>query len=485
MQIKDLKPALIWRYFDEITQVPRPSKKEQKIRAYLIETGKKLGLETKEDSIGNVLISKPATPGYESAPTVILQSHMDMVCEKNKDTRHDFNNDPIETVIDGEWVKARGTTLGADNGIGMAAALALLASDNLVHGKIEALFTVDEETGLTGANNIDPGFFSGSILLNLDSEDEAELFIGCAGGGDTMATFTYSPTLTPENFHYLRIEVDQLQGGHSGCDIHKGLGNANKIVNRFLWEAAKKYDIVLSSFDGGNLRNAIPREASAVIGVHRSAKEKIRVDLNLYTATIEAELGEIEPNIRFTMESVEEPPRCIDSKTTTALLNALYACPHGVIAMSRDMPGLVETSTNLASVKMTGENQIKVCTSQRSSVESSKKNIMNMVESVFTLAGAEISQGAGYPGWKPNLNSEILKTAIKAYEDLYHVTPAVKAIHAGLECGLFLSKYPHLDMISFGPTLRGVHSPDEKMHIPAVEKFWNHLAAIVNKIAKQ
>lgn len=485
MQIKDLKPALIWRYFDEITQVPRPSKKEQKIRAYLIETGKKLGLETKEDSIGNVLISKPATPGYESAPTVILQSHMDMVCEKNKDTRHDFDNDPIETVIDGEWVKARGTTLGADNGIGMAAALALLASDNLVHGKIEALFTVDEETGLTGANNIDPGFFSGSILLNLDSEDEAELFIGCAGGGDTMATFTYSPTLTPENFHYLRIEVDQLQGGHSGCDIHKGLGNANKIVNRFLWEAAKKYDIVLSSFDGGNLRNAIPREASAVIGVHRSAKEKIRVDLNLYTATIEAELGEIEPNIRFTMESVEEPPRCIDCKTTTALLNALYACPHGVIAMSRDMPGLVETSTNLASVKMTGENQIKVCTSQRSSVESSKKNIMNMVESVFTLAGAEISQGAGYPGWKPNLNSEILKTAIKAYEDLYHVTPAVKAIHAGLECGLFLSKYPHLDMISFGPTLRGVHSPDEKMHIPAVEKFWNHLAAIVNKIAKQ
>lgn len=485
MQIKDLKPALIWRYFDEITQVPRPSKKEQKIRAYLIETGKKLGLETKEDSIGNVLISKPATPGYESAPTVILQSHMDMVCEKNKDTRHDFDNDPIETVIDGEWVKARGTTLGADNGIGMAAALALLASDNLVHGKIEALFTVDEETGLTGANNIDPGFFSGSILLNLDSEDEAELFIGCAGGGDTMATFTYSPTLTPENFHYLRIEVDQLQGGHSGCDIHKGLGNANKIVNRFLWEAAKKYDIVLSSFDGGNLRNAIPREASAVIGVHRSAKEKIRVDLNLYTATIEAELGEIEPNIRFTMESVEEPPRCIDCKTTTALLNALYACPHGVIAMSRDMPELVETSTNLASVKMTGENQIKVCTSQRSSVESSKKNIMNMVESVFTLAGAEISQGAGYPGWKPNLNSEILKTAIKAYEDLYHVTPAVKAIHAGLECGLFLSKYPHLDMISFGPTLRGVHSPDEKMHIPAVEKFWNHLAAIVNKIAKQ
>lgn len=485
MQIKELKPELIWRYFDEITQVPRPSKKEGKIRAYLMETGSKLGLETKEDSIGNILISKPASPGYESAPTVILQAHMDMVCEKNKETQHDFDNDPIETIIDGEWVKARGTTLGADNGIGMAAALAILASDNLTHGKIEALFTVDEETGLTGANNIDPNFFTGTILLNLDSEDEAELFIGCAGGGDTMATLTYSPTLTPENYHYLHIEVGQLQGGHSGCDIHKGTGNANKILNRFLWETAKKYDIVLSSFDGGNLRNAIPREASAIIGVHQSVKEQVRADLNLYTAVIESELADIEPNIRITMTSVEEPTHCIDRKTTEALLNALYACPHGVIAMSRDMPGLVETSTNLASVKMIGENQIRVCTSQRSSVESSKKNIMNMVESVFTLAGAEVTHGDGYPGWKPNLNSNILKTAVEAYEELYQITPAVKAIHAGLECGLFLSKYPYLDMISLGPTLQGVHSPDEKMHIPAVEKFWNHLTMIIKKVAQQ
>ncbi len=484
MEVKDLKPELIWHYFDEITKVPRPSKKEGKIRAYLKAFAQEHGLEEKEDKTGNVLITKPATLGYEKAPVVILQSHMDMVCEKNNATQHDFENDPIETYIDGEWVRAKGTTLGADNGIGMAATLAVLASDNLQHGKIEALFTVDEETGLTGAYGMKPGFLSGDYLLNLDSEDEAEIYIGCAGGIDTTAIFTYKPTMTPSDYFFFRIEVGNLKGGHSGGDIHKGLGNANKILARFLCKSYKKYDMVLCSINGGNLRNAIPREASAIIGVQHSEKEKIRVDFNHFIATIESELGGIEPDMTLVMESEDKQGRCIDRQTTFALINSLNACPHGVIAMSRDIPGLVETSTNLASVKMAPEDKIVVTTSQRSSVESLKDEIACRVESVFSLAGAVVTHGDGYPGWKPNLDSCILKIAKEAYEELYRITPEVKAIHAGLECGLFLEKYPNLDMISFGPTLRGVHSPDERMHIPAVEKFWNHLVLILKKISE-
>ena len=485
MDVKDLKPELIWHYFDEITKVPRPSKKEGKIRAFLLDFAREHHLDAKEDVTGNIVISKAATQGFESSPGVILQSHMDMVCEKNSDVIHDFENDPIETYIDGEWVRARGTTLGADNGIGMAASLAVLASDNLQHGPLEALFTVDEETGLTGAFGMKEGFISGDYLLNLDSEDEAEIFIGCAGGIDTTSTFTYKPTMTPADYFYFRVSISNLQGGHSGSDINKGLGNANKILARFLCRCSKKYDMVLCHIEGGNLRNAIPREASAIIGVPKNEKEKIRVDLNLFHSIIEEELSAVEPNMKITMESEEHQDRCIDRQTTFALINALNACPHGVISMSRDIPGLVETSTNLASVKMVGEDQIVVATSQRSSVESLKQEIACRVESVFTLAGAVATHGEGYPGWKPNLKSEILNIAVAAYEELYHVTPEVKAVHAGLECGLFLTKYPHLDMISFGPTLRGVHSPDEKMHIPAVEKFWNHLVMILKKVSEK
>lgn len=485
MEIKDLKPALIWHFFDEITKIPRPSKKEGKIRKFLLDFAQKQNLVTKEDKIGNVIIIKPAAAGYESAPTVILQSHMDMVCEKNSGTVHDFENDPITTYIDGEWVKARGTTLGADNGIGMAASLAILADNSLTHGRIEALFTVDEETGLTGAFGMKEGFIEGDYLLNLDSEDEAEVFIGCAGGIDTTAVFAYKPTMTPTDYFYFRIEIKNLQGGHSGGDIHKGLGNANKILARFLWQCEKKYDLVLCRIDGGNLRNAIPREASAVIGVHQSDKEKVRVDLNIYLSIIEKELSVVEPHLEITMESESHHDRCIDRQTSFSLINALYACPHGVMAMSRDMPDLVETSTNLASVKMTEDDKIIVTTSQRSSIESEKQNIAGIVESVFILANAKVTHGDGYPGWKPNLNSKVLKLAVEAYEDLYGITPAIKAIHAGLECGLFLEKYPHLDMISFGPTLQGVHSPDERMHIPAVEKFWNHLVLLLKKLAEQ
>ena len=482
MEIKELKPELIWKYFDEITKIPRPSKKEEKIRAYLIDFANKNNLPYKEDQAGNILISKPATKGFENHKTVVLQSHMDMVCEKNNDTAHDFDNDPIQTYIDGDWVKAKGTTLGGDNGIGMAAELAVLVDSTIEHGPVECLFTVDEETGLTGAFALEEGFFTAKTLLNLDSEDEAEVFIGCAGGIDTTSVFTYKSAMAPENYIYCQITVKNLRGGHSGGDIHLGLGNANKILNRFLWQTSRQMDMVLCHFDGGNLRNAIPREATAIIGVPSSKKETLRVDLNLYTAEIEAELAGVEPNVELVLESVDSPTVVIDRQTTANLLNALYACPHGVIKMSNDMPGLVETSTNLASVKMKEENKIVVATSQRSSVESEKYDIANTVESVFLLAGAEVSHGDGYPGWKPNMNSEVMKVAIKTYEDLYGVTPAFKAIHAGLECGLFLKKYPGLDMISFGPTMQGVHSPDEKLYIPAVEKFYNHLIAILKNI---
>ncbi len=405
-----------------------------------------------------------------------------MVCEKNSDTVHDFENDPIKTIIDGEWVKADGTTLGGDNGIGMAAELAVLADNTIEHGPVECLFTVDEETGLTGAFALEKGFFNSKILLNLDSEDEAEIFIGCAGGIDTKAVFTYKPAMAPTNFHYCSITVKNLLGGHSGGDIHLGRGNANKILNRFLFQTMKSMEMVLCHFDGGNLHNAIPREATVIIGVPSAKKEDVRINLNIFTADIEAEFEGVEPNIRIEMESVDRPAICIDYSTAKNLIYALEACPHGVVDMSRDMPGLVETSTNLASVKMKENNQIQVATSQRSSVESKKYDIAYTVESVFSLAGASVSHGDGYPGWKPNLKSHIMNVGIKTYEDLYGITPKIKAIHAGLECGLFLKKYPGLDMISFGPTMTGVHSPDERLNIPAVEKFYNHLLAILKNL---
>ena len=484
MKVKDLKPALVWEIFDAITQVPRPSKKEEKIRAYLLDFAHKHNLEVATDAIGNVVMTVPATPGYENAPTVILQAHMDMVCEKNSDVNIDFENDPIETYIDGEWVRARGTTLGADNGIGMAAAMAVLISPEAKHGRLQALFTVDEETGLTGANNLDGNLIDGDILLNLDSEDDAQIFIGCAGGIDTTARFTYTTQPAPQDYYYATLSIKGLNGGHSGGDIHLGRGNANKILSRFVWNAMKKYDVKLAAIDGGNLHNAIPREAMAVIGVPMKDKESLRVDFNCHIATIEEELRGVDTLTGSNMQTADVPATCIDDTTARNLITALYAAPHGVIAMSRELPGLVQTSTNLASVKIRENNTIVVATSQRSSVESEKYDIAHRVESVFTLAGAVATHGDGYPGWKPNMQSAIKDIAVKAYEELYNVTPEILAIHAGLECGLFLTKYPHLDMISFGPTLRDVHSPDERMHIPAVEKFWLHLLRILEKVGE-
>lgn len=482
MTVKDLEPKRVFEIFDQITQVPRPSKKEEKIRAYLLDFAKKHNLAAKTDEVGNVVITKPATPGHENAPTVILQGHMDMVCESN-DKSFDFENTPIKTIIDGEWVKADGTTLGADNGIGVAASLAVLTDPDLVHGPLEALITVDEETGMTGAFGIGEGMISGDILLNLDSEDDAELYVGCAGGVDTVCTFTYNRSFAPKDFTYFKIDISKGQGGHSGGDIHLGHANANKLLARFLFNLSKDYEIAIAEIDGGNLRNAIPRAAHAIVGVHTSHKEKVRVALNNYIATIEAEYAGLEPTLEIGMETVDTPEFAVDSATTTNLVRSLYSAPHGVVSMSRELEGLVETSTNLASVKMQPDNKIVVTTSQRSSVDSRKWDIANQVEALFALAGAEVTHGEGYPGWQPNMQSPIMKIASEAYKELYGITPAIKAIHAGLECGLFLQKYPHLDMVSFGPTLRGVHSPSEKMHIPAVGRFYEQLKLTLTKVA--
>lgn len=482
MKVSELKPTRVFSIFDEITKIPRPSKKEEKIRAYLLDFAKKHNLDAKTDAVGNVVITKPATPGHENAPTVILQGHMDMVCEAN-DKSFNFETTPITTVVDGEWVRAEGTTLGADNGIGVAASLAVLTDPDLVHGPLEALFTMDEETGMTGAFGLGEDMINGDILINLDSEDDAELFVGCAGGVDTVCTFHYNRSFAPKDFHYFRIAVAKGQGGHSGGDIHLGRANANKILARFLFDLSKEHEIAISEIDGGNLRNAIPRAAHAVVGVHTSHKESVRVALNKYAADIADEYAGIEPTLEITMESVDVPDFCLDTESAISLVRAVYSAPHGVVSMSREIEGLVETSTNLASVKMGADNTVVVTTSQRSSVNSRKWDIANQVEAHFLLAGAEVKHGEGYPGWKPNMQSPIMAIASEAYKELYGVTPKIMAIHAGLECGLFLEKYPHLDMVSFGPTLRDVHSPSERMHIPAVERFYEQLKLTLTKVA--
>lgn len=482
MKVSELKPREVFSIFDEITKIPRPSKKEEKIRQFILDFAAAHGLEAKTDAIGNVAINVPATPGHEEVPKVILQGHMDMVCESN-DKSFNFETTPITTIVDGEWVRADGTTLGADNGIGVAASLAVLTDPTVVHGPVEALFTMDEETGMTGAFNIGDGMIDGDILINLDSEDDAEIFVGCAGGVDTVCTFNYKRSIAPKDFHYVKISVVNGQGGHSGGDIHLGRANANKLLCRFLFNEAQKHEVVLAEIDGGNLRNAIPRASHAVVGVHTSKKEQLCVDFNKYVADIQNEYSDIEPTLELKLETVEVPEYCVDSETSAAVIRSVYSAPHGVISMSRALEGLVETSTNLASVKMGADDTIVVTTSQRSSVDSRKWDIANQVEAHFLLAGASVVHGEGYPGWQPNMNSTILKIAGDAYKELYGITPAIKAIHAGLECGLFLEKYPHLDMVSFGPTLRDVHSPSERMHIPAVERFYEQLKLILAKVA--
>jgi dipeptidase D len=477
-----LQPQPLFNYFEQICQVPRPSKKEEKIRQFLLDFAKENNLHSKTDEAGNVLILKPATPGMESAPTVILQTHMDMVCEKNSDKVFDFDNDPIEPVITDGWVKANGTTLGADCGIGIAAQLTVLTSEEIKHGPIECLITVDEETGLTGAFALKPGFLSGKILLNLDSEDEGEIFIGCAGGIDTIATFSYQKKEIPEGSAAFKIMVSGLQGGHSGDDIHKNRGNANKILTRFLQKASKNTSLKLAEFNGGNLRNAIAREAFAVVVLPENESEKLVEDFEQFNSDVLFEFERAEPKLKLALEKNEMPDFVVDGETQKKLMNALIACPHGVLEMSTRMEGMVETSTNLASVKFVGENKIVVTTSQRSEIGSRKYFAAQIVEAVFNLADAEVVHSDGYPGWTPNPDSEVLKITVKSYEKIFGVKPVVRSIHAGLECGLFLEKYPDLDMVSFGPTIRGAHSPDERLNIETTQKFWNHLVDVLESL---
>lgn len=477
-----LNPEQVWRYFDEILKVPRPSKKEEKIVQYLLDFATKNNLQATMDEVGNVLIKKPAFPGKEKVPTVVLQTHMDMVCEKNSDKEFDFENDPIEAIIGDEWVTANGTTLGADDGIGIAAQLALLSSDNIQHGPVECLFTVDEETGLSGAFALKSGFFEGKILLNLDSEDEGEIFIGCAGGIDTIATFRYTKEQTPFGSVAFKIKVSGLTGGHSGDDIHKGLGNANKILARFLYQEFNSLQVALVDFDGGNLRNAIAREAVAWIVIPASHRDQFQIDFEQFEKAVMEEYLKTEPNLEMYFTPTETPYQVMNHSTARNLLNALVACPHGVLEMSPRMPGMVETSTNLASVKFLPFNEIIVTTSQRSEIESRKLLAANMVEATFRLAGATVEHSDGYPGWTPNPDSEILKVAVESYRRLFATEPVVRSIHAGLECGLFLQKYPGLDMISIGPTIKGAHSPSERINIETTDKFWKHLVDILETL---
>ncbi len=483
-ELEQLKPQEIWHFFDKITQIPRPSRKEEKIIQYLLDFAKEHHLTAEKDEVGNVLISKIASPGMESMKTVILQSHLDMVCEKNSNIIHDFDNDPIQTYIEDGWVKAKGTTLGGDDGIGIAASMAILASKNIKHGPIECFFTVDEESGMTGAFGLKPGFLKGEILLNLDSEDEGELFIGCAGGMDTTAIFTFKKESVPDGYFSCKISVFGLNGGHSGDDINKGLGNSNKILVNFLNLIAGKTDLRLTEFNGGNLRNAIAREAFAIVCIPSSDKELIRKELNIYTADVQREYQETEKHLNLDLDSIKSPDFVIDKTTQNQLFNALLNCPHGMIAMSKSIDGLVETSTNLASVKFDKNDTIVIGTSQRSSVDESIKEIAVKVASNFTSNGAKVNQSDGYPGWTPKLDSKILQVTEKAYQKLFGVKAQVKAIHAGLECGLFLTKYPNLDMVSFGPTVKGAHSPDERMNIETVQKFWDLLIEVLQHIER-
>ena len=468
-------------FFLEICQVPRPSGREEKMGEYLEAFAAKRGLAFKKDDVGNVLISKPATAGFEKRQTVILQAHQDMVCEKDATLDHDFMTQPIETYVEDGWLKARGTTLGADDGMGIAMALAILDSNEIEHGPVECLFTVSEETGLTGATNLKAGMMNGKMLINLDSEDEGEIFIGCAGGINSSIEFDFKPEPVPAGYMFLRVGVDKLHGGHSGDDIDKGYANANKVLARFLNTAQDKYDLRLCSISGGNLHNAIPRDATAVIAVPMADREKIRVDFNVFAAEVQDEYHVTEREAKFFMESADAVKECIEPAVAQNIIRSVFAVFNGVFAMSMDVPGLVETSSNLARIR-TEQGKVTMVASQRSSVESAKYAVQETLAACFRLAGAKVERNDGYPGWAPNPKSELLDISVRTYKELFHKDPKVKAIHAGLECGLFLTSYPELDMISIGPTLRGVHSPSERLELATVPMVFEHLLAILREL---
>ena len=482
--MNNLQPASVWHYFQELCKVPRPSFKTQKAQQWLLDFAKEHGLESIHDKTGNIIIRKPASAGRENAKPVILQGHIDMVCEKNNDVQHDFEKDPIDFYVEDDWMRARGTTLGADNGIAVAMALAVLAADDIKHGPIECLFTVDEEVGLVGASGIEPGLLQGKTLINLDSEDDHWVCIGCAGGINTLAQFAYETMETPAGMYYFKVCITGLKGGHSGTDINAGRGNANQLLVRFLYEEAQQNELYISSFQGGNLSNAIPREAACIAAVPFASKEQLRVRLNLFEAALQAEFGKNEPDLKLTLDSIDAPATMLKPEYATRFLQSMYACPNGVIRMNKDMPEQVDTSTNLASVKPTAgkENEWTIVTSQRSSIESSKIDVVNRIRAIFELAGMTTTHTEGYPGWAPNTESPLLKVMVDVHKEMYGEAPVVYAIHAGLECGLFLQKYPDWDMVSIGPTMRGVHSPDECLYVPSVESVWNYLLAILERL---
>lgn len=474
--LNSLNPALLWKHFEKICSIPHPSRKEKQLAEYIISIGKANNLETVQDKFGNVVIRKPATPGYENRKTAVLQGHLDMVAEKNADVAHDFEKDPIIPYIDGDWVKAKGTTLGADNGIGAAAALAVLESNDIEHGPLEFLFTLDEETGLNGAKSLSSNFLKGDILINLDSEEEGALYIGCAGGKNSVVKFDFKQTKVPKDSIALEITVKGLQGGHSGLNISEERGNAVRIISRVLYYLTLKPGVMLASLNGGSKHNAIPREAFAAIVVKKAAKGKVLKAIDEFNAVIKNEIKSVEKNFELLVKETAIPKFVIDPKTQLNVLAALFSIPNGVVKMSMDIPGLVETSSNLAVVKTAPKN-ITVTLSHRSSVESEKNEIADRIKAIFELAGAKVKHGEGYPGWQPDINSPILKTMKSVFMNLYNKEPEVKAIHAGLECGIIKEKFPHMDMISFGPTIQGAHSPDEKVQISAVKTFWELLLA--------
>ena len=479
--IAGLKPELVWKYFAEISEIPRCSKKEERISQYVVDKANELGLEAKRDKFMNVVVKKPASPGREAAPMLCLQGHLDMVCEKNKGVDHDFDRDPIELVREGNVLMANGTTLGADNGIAVATNLAIMEDKSLEHGPLEFLFTIDEETGLTGAGNLGKGFVESKTLMNLDSEDEGVLYVGCAGGADTNGTWKVSFMRAPGGSVPMRLQVKGLLGGHSGLEIDKGRGNSLKIIIRVLL-ALHDVGARLSYIEGGNKRNAIPREAEAIVFVPKDKARKAGAVVKKFNETVKAELATVEPGLSISLERVKDTAnKVIKSDEQKRILQTIAGLPHGVTKVSADIPGLVETSTNVA-VLTTGKSTISLETSQRSSVASEMDEIVQTVAAIFELGGAKVELDAGYPGWKPDLNSRILATAKSTYTELYGATPEVKAVHAGLECGIIGEKYPGMDMVSFGPTLEGVHSPDEKIYIDSVEKYWDFLLGILARV---
>jgi dipeptidase D len=476
-KIRNLEPKALWNNFADLNAVPRASKKEKKVIAFMVEFGKKLGFETVVDPVGNVIIKKPATSGMENRKTIIMQSHLDMVHQKNNDTVFDFSTEGIKMLIDGDWVKANGTTLGADNGLGVATIMSVLESTNIEHPAIEALFTIDEETGMTGAMGLEAGYLNGDILLNLDTEDDDEIGVGCAGGIDITASKKYKPENTPKNASAFKITVKGLQGGHSGMDIHKGFGNANLLMNRVLYFL--KDISMVSEIDGGGLRNAIPRESNAIITV--ADKETAEKAFYTIAKDIIDEYSTIEKGIEIVLEECFTPSEVLSKKDQTILLQAIYTTHNGVFRMSPDIENLVETSNNVARV-LVKHGEIKILCLTRSSVESGKQNLVNTITSGFELANFDIKLSGSYPGWKPNPNSSILKVLQRVYVDMFKEEPNVLACHAGLECGILGTNYPDMDMISFGPTIKGAHSPDERASISSAQKYWKFVLEILKNI---